>query len=110
MFRNHVSGTNVRSYWNDGKTVAFSRDGRGFFAMAQNGHMDEYLQTGAHSLAILNFYLMSSTRFVNITDLPAGTYCNLIDDCATSIRVANDGMAQITINNAEEPILAVIAP
>jgi alpha-amylase len=41
--------------------------------------------------------------------LPAGSYCNIIDDCASSIQVGADGMAQISIDNYEEPILAVCA-
>lgn len=40
--------------------------------------------------------------------LPAGSYCNIIDDCASSIQVGADGMAQISINNYEEPIMAVL--
>lgn len=39
--------------------------------------------------------------------LPAGSYCNIIDDCASSIQVGADGMAQVNINNYEEPIMAV---
>ena len=33
-------------------------------------------------------------------------YCNIIDDCATSITVGSDGKAQVTINNYEEPMFA----
>jgi len=85
QFRNAVAGTAKENYWNNGNAVAFSRGNKGFFAMAKGGSMDETLQTG----------------------LPAGTYCNLIDDCASSITVGGDGKANIKINNYEEPILAV---
>ncbi|XP_046454250.1 alpha-amylase-like isoform X3 [Daphnia pulex] len=86
-FRNAVVGTSMENYWNNGNAVAFSRGNKGFFAMAKQGSMSESLQTG----------------------LPAGSYCNIIDDCASSIQVGADGMAQISINNYEEPILAVCA-
>ena len=39
--------------------------------------------------------------------LPAGTYCNLIDDCKTSLQVGGDGKANVHIDNYEDPILAV---
>ena len=39
--------------------------------------------------------------------LPAGTYCNIIDSCATNINVGADGNARIQINNYEEPIVAI---
>jgi len=39
--------------------------------------------------------------------MPAGTYCNIIDNCATSVNVGADGKAQIKIDNYEEPILAI---
>jgi len=40
--------------------------------------------------------------------LPKGSYCNIIDDCATSIQVASDGLARVVISgNNNEPILAV---
>nr|CAH0102955.1 unnamed protein product [Daphnia galeata] len=84
-FRNSVVGTSMSNYWNNGNAVAFSRGNKGFFAMAKEGSMSEYLQTG----------------------LPAGSYCNIIDDCASSIRVGAHGMAHISINNYEEPFLAV---
>ena len=43
------------------------------------------------------------TKNVNpFKGLPAGMYCNIIDDCATSITVGSDGKAQVTINNYEE--------
>ncbi len=40
-------------------------------------------------------------------DLPEGNYCNIIDDCATSIQVASDGKANVRIDNYDEPIIAV---
>jgi len=85
QFRNAVKGTWMQNYWNNGNAVAFSRGRSGFFAMAKDGALDTVLQTG----------------------LPAGHYCNIVDGCATSVQVAPDGMAQIRINNTEEPILAI---
>lgn len=41
------------------------------------------------------------------TGLPAGSYCNIIDNCATTVTVGADSRAQIKINNYEEPILAI---
>jgi alpha-amylase len=38
--------------------------------------------------------------------MPAGEYCNLIDDCATSVTVGADGSAQISINDPENPVVA----
>ncbi|KAF0291644.1 Alpha-amylase 1 [Amphibalanus amphitrite] len=84
-FRNAVTGTEMANYWNNGQAVAFSRDQVGFFAMAKGSSMHEHLQTG----------------------LPAGSYCNLIDDCATTVQVNGDGTADINIDNDEEPILAI---
>lgn len=43
---------------------------------------------------------------VFLKGLPAGTYCNMIDDCATSIDVGSDGRASVSIDNYEEPIFA----
>ena len=83
-FRNAVAGTDMVNYWNNGGAVAFSRGNKGFFAMVKGGSMTETLATG----------------------LPAGTYCNIIDDCASSITVGGDGKALVTINNYEEPIFA----
>lgn len=83
-FRNAVVGAGMENYWNNGGAVAFSRAGKGFFAMAKGGSMSENLQTG----------------------LPAGTYCNIIDDCATSIDVGSDGRALVSIDNYEDPIFA----
>ncbi|XP_032776971.2 alpha-amylase [Daphnia magna] len=84
-FRNAVAGTAMENYWNNGGAVAFSRGNKGFFAMAKGGSMDQTLSTG----------------------LPAGTYCNIIDSCATNINVGSDGKARIQINNYEEPIVAI---
>lgn len=83
-FRNAVAGT-AKSHWrNENDQVSFSRGGKGFFAMAKQGHMDVTLNTG----------------------LPAGEYCDIIHDCATKINVDGSGMAHIVINNNEEPIAA----
>ena len=43
----------------------------------------------------------------NHKGLPAGTYCNIIDDCKTSLQVRADGMAQVHLDNHDDPILAV---
>lgn len=85
QFRNAVAGTSMDNYYNDGGAVAFSRGNKGFFAMAKNGNFQKTLATG----------------------LPAGTYCNIIDDCASSVTVDASGMGSISINNYEEPILAL---
>ena len=54
---------------------------------------------------VLSIHLI--TKNVNpFKGLPAGMYCNIIDDCATSITVGSDGKAQVTINNYEEPMFA----
>jgi len=84
-FRNAVAGTDLGNYWNNGAAVALSRGNKGFFAMAKSGSMSESLQTG----------------------LPAGSYCNIIDNCTTNVHVAADGTAQITINNYDEPMVAI---
>ena len=39
--------------------------------------------------------------------LPAGTYCNIIDDCKTSLQVGTDSRAQVYLKNHDDPILAV---
>ena len=85
-FRNAVVGTTKQHWHQQGDQVAFARGNKGFFAMAKNGHMNARLQTG----------------------LPAGQYCNLIDECATRITVDGSGFAQIVINNNDEPIVAFI--
>ena len=85
-FRNAVVGTTKQNWYQQGDKVAFSRGNKGFFAMVKNGHMNARLRTG----------------------LPSGSYCNLIDDCATRITVDGSGNAQIVINNNEEPIVAFI--
>lgn len=85
-FRNAVVGTPMENYWNNGVAVAFSRGNKGFFAMAKSGYLQINLQTG----------------------LPQGIYCNLIDDCNTSIQVLADGTADISIANPDEPAVAFI--
>ncbi|KAL5012334.1 hypothetical protein ScPMuIL_010885 [Solemya velum] len=71
---------------NKGDKVAFSRGNKGFFAMSKQGNMDEWLNTG----------------------LPAGSYCNLITDCADRITVDGNGRAHIVIRSNEDPVLAFI--
>ena len=56
------------------------------------------------SILLLEDYSILISKFKG---LAAGTYCNLIDDCASSITVGADGKANVKINNYEEPILAV---
>ena len=85
-FRNAVAGTRKEHWYQQGGEIAFARGNKGFFAMAKNGHMDRTLQTG----------------------LPAGEYCNLINDCASKVTVDGSGNAHIVINNNEEPVLAFI--
>ena len=46
-------------------------------------------------------------RVTLMTGMPAGTYCNIMDGCATQVRVNSDGTAKIQISNSEEPILAI---
>ena len=36
------------------------------------------------------------------TGLPAGEYCNIIDGCETMVEVADDGSAEIVVNNQEQ--------
>lgn len=52
-----------------------------------------------------NLILYNSLR--SAQGLPAGTYCNIVDNCATNVNVGADGKARIQINNYEEPILAI---
>lgn len=85
-FRNAVAGTSLDNWRNQNDEVSFSRGNKGFFAMAKQGHMNARLQTG----------------------LPAGQYCELISDCQKKITVDGSGMAQIVIDNNEEPIIAFI--
>ncbi|CAG0902207.1 unnamed protein product [Darwinula stevensoni] len=84
-FRNAVAGTELANFFLEGDNVAFSRGDKGFFAIAKSGSMDRTFQTG----------------------MPAGTYCNIIDGCASQVTVNGDGNAQIRITNADEPILAI---
>jgi len=91
-FAKAVSGTTDRFYWNQGNAAAWARGDRGFFAITNEGGMNQWMQTG----------------------LPAGQYCNVIQGCPTSngcagdtITVENDGMANIRINNNNEPMLAI---
>ena len=86
-FRNAVAGTTKENYYNADNQIAFSRGQKGFFAMARDGYMDIVLQTG----------------------LPAGEYCDLITECAKKVTVGANGEAYITIDNADEPMLAIIA-
>ncbi|KAJ8298305.1 hypothetical protein KUTeg_024836, partial [Tegillarca granosa] len=85
-FRNAVAGTSLNNWRNQNDEVSFSRGNKGFFAMAKQGHMNARLQTG----------------------LPAGQYCDLISDCQKKITVDSSGMAQIVIDNNEDPIVAFI--
>jgi len=86
-FRNAVAGTPQLNYWTavNGDAVAFSRGQKGFFAMSKSGSFDQTLQTS----------------------LPSGIYCNMIDDCQSSIAVTADGRARVVIANYDEPIMAV---
>ncbi|XP_052276417.1 alpha-amylase-like isoform X2 [Dreissena polymorpha] len=82
-FRNTVVGTNKENNFHTSDQVAFSRGHKGFFAMAKNGTMNATLQTG----------------------LPAGHYRDLIN--GRVVTVDDNGMAQIVIDNPEEPVLAI---
>ena len=84
-FRNKAVGKPTLHYFNKDDVVAFSRGHVAFFAMAKYGHIDQHLQTG----------------------LPAGSYCNLIDDCQTTVHVGEDGQARVQLDNYEDPILAI---
>ncbi|CAG0888559.1 unnamed protein product [Cyprideis torosa] len=85
QFRNAVQGTGVTNYYNDGNKIFFSRGDKGFFAVVKYGTVDEYVYTG----------------------LPGGSYCNLIDNCATQVQVNGDGTAHIKIHNEEDPFFAI---
>jgi len=88
-FRNVVEGTTMNDWWDNGNNqIAFCRGGKGFIAINNDGSpLQQSLQTC----------------------LPAGTYCDVIsgdlsnDQCTgKSITVGNDGMAFISLSNAED--------
>lgn len=79
--------------------------------MAKYGFLDAPLQTGSY-VDIMQYIdrlanLKSNLLPALTLGLPKGVYCNIIDDCATSISVGGNGVATISINNYEEPYLAV---
>ena len=78
-FRTAVAGTTNAEFWSEGDAVGMARQGKGYFAMSKRGAMSKTVQT----------------------TMPAGSYCNIIDDCATMVDVGTDGMATININNAD---------
>ena len=108
-FRNAAAGQPMANYFNNGKVVAFSRGNAAFFAMAKDGQISQIFQTGNKPKKSLQFDTnnLSLQRISCSKGLPAGTYCNIIDDCKTSIRVKSDGKARIHLNNYDEPILAI---
>lgn len=58
-------------------------------------------------ILFLNHNLINKSIFMCL-GLPKGMYCNIIDDCATFIEVASDGLSRIVISsNGDEPIFAV---
>lgn len=85
-FRNAVVGTSHGNWHDSNDQLAFSRGNKGFVAISKTGHMNAHLQTG----------------------LPAGSYCDLITDCQSKVFVDGGGMAQISINNPDKPVLAII--
>jgi hypothetical protein len=46
--------------------------------------------------------------FLLYTGLPAGTYCNIIDNCASSANVDGGGSAQIFVNGGMDPAIFAI--
>ncbi len=70
-FRNAIVGTAREHFWSEGDAVGMARTGKGYFAMAKR----------------------SLTKTVQ-TAMPQGTYCNIIDDCATRYR-ANCAFAHL---------------
>eukprot|EP00095_Tigriopus_kingsejongensis_P000508 maker-scaffold367_size194084-snap-gene-0.49 protein:Tk00508 transcript:maker-scaffold367_size194084-snap-gene-0.49-mRNA-1 annotation:"hypothetical protein DAPPUDRAFT_64687" len=84
QFSNAVAGAPQDHFWSDGDSAGLARVGKGFFAMTQRADFSKSVQTG----------------------LPAGDYCNIIDSCASSVSVAADGTADISITNPDG-ILAI---
>merc|ERR1712226_1099070 len=90
-------GQRVSNWWDNGyNAIAFSRGNRAFFAMNNEGYaINQQFQTG----------------------LPAGEYCDVIScdtnrapcggsECRGSIRVGNDGLAQVSVPNDDNPMVA----
>ena len=75
-----------------GNKAAWSRGGKGFIAISNEGEWSGTFQTG----------------------MPAGQYCNVIQGCATSsgcvgdtITVNSDGSVSITVPSGDEPMIAI---
>jgi len=96
-FRNIAESQPVQNWWDNGNNqIAFSRGNKAFLAINNDDYgLDQWLQTG----------------------LPRGEYCDVIggyrdgDRCTgKTIKVQDDGRAQITISNTEEnPMIAIHA-
>lgn len=96
-FRNIVGMQSLTNWWDNGRNaIAFGRGDKGFIAISQElGDVTEWFSTG----------------------LPGGTYCDIISGdkvngrcTGTSITVAADGRAQITIpaiTKTEDSVVAI---
>ena len=102
----------MMNYFNSADVVAFSRGDVAFFAMAKAGRINQDLQTGNQIIWVLRFSYTIPFNFNGWLNelnegLPAGTYCNIIDDCKTSVHVSPDGIAHVRLDNYEDPVLAI---
>lgn len=76
-FRQTVGDAPLAHWQEDGASrIAFARGERGFVALNRDAE---------------------AWRAALVTGLPAGDYCNLLDDCATRVRVAEDGRAEVAV-------------
>lgn len=84
-FRNKVKDAGISNYFNANGVIGFSRGNNGYFLMTKSGSFNGRIQTR----------------------LPAGEFCNIIDGCATKVKVGIFGDADLSFNNYEEPIFAI---
>ncbi|PAA52154.1 hypothetical protein BOX15_Mlig014993g1 [Macrostomum lignano] len=94
-FRKAVANANtIDNQRTEGNKVAFSRGGRGFVAISNEGSWSGTFQTG----------------------MPAGRYCNVIRGCPNSnggcngaepVTVNSDGTASVSIADWDNPIFAI---
>ncbi|KAL7646602.1 UNVERIFIED_CONTAM: hypothetical protein RMT77_001853 [Armadillidium vulgare] len=84
-FRNAAGNTYKDNWYSHEDTVAFSRGGNAFFAINKYGKINQVFQTG----------------------MPPGNYCNIITNCETNLTVNEDGRAHVTVDNFDEPFVAI---
>jgi alpha-amylase len=74
--RNAADGEGLANYHSEGSHLAFSRGSKAFAAFNKDGgSWSTTLQTG----------------------MPAGTYCNVVTECADKVTVGSDGKAQLNV-------------